>query len=363
VISAANTEYQRLALESSNLLMEWDGQWVLGRYEQAALAALQAGRLRAQMGAILRDAGDWEGAAEDFLSAADCFVKASHREEGQNALDQARRMIAQEAAEAARPDLRQIARERDEALERLRQREQEVLDSFLARGYRPEVPDEDALRYLLPAVRDLPGLAPLHWFIFLQASKLGREQLAGKHLAWAAAFDPDNPDYAASLGYHLLERGERQRAIERGFTFLADHSDGAQAVRVMLAHALVPTPQASADDRERALAVLQPVIDDAAAEPRRRIGALVLSLILYYESGHREGVERTAQALQRIAATVRDDVQLRPLLAEARELVHDFGSRGNGAVPTDTALSTNRRDGLLRSSKRLNQGSVATSVA
>lgn len=70
--------YRELERESSSLLLDHDSRLVLGRYEEAAYYALQAGRHRASMGKILFDAGDRVRASEDWLSASQCFLLAAN---------------------------------------------------------------------------------------------------------------------------------------------------------------------------------------------------------------------------------------------------------------------------------------------
>ncbi|HKI33744.1 MAG TPA: hypothetical protein VKA46_17965, partial [Gemmataceae bacterium] len=79
-------EYRELELQSSNLLLEADSRLVLSRYEEAAFHALQAGRSRARMGELNYKADEWAGAAEDWLSAAACFLRATAPQQAQTVL-------------------------------------------------------------------------------------------------------------------------------------------------------------------------------------------------------------------------------------------------------------------------------------
>src|SRR5260370_474181 len=83
-------DYRRLALDSSNLLMEWDGRLALGQTDKAVLAVYRAGELREQMGRIRCDAGDYAHAAEDWLSSSACFVGAEAGARANAALQSAR---------------------------------------------------------------------------------------------------------------------------------------------------------------------------------------------------------------------------------------------------------------------------------
>jgi hypothetical protein len=148
------------------------------------------------MGNTARDAGELRWAVENFLSANDCFLKAAQRDRSEMALQQARELYAQAGLEAVRPDLKRIIRQREAGLRKLARTERKILDGFRARGFQPDVPNGAALEYLKQAVRDLPGYAPLHWLIARQAAGLGQSQLAREHAAWAADFDPENPEYA-----------------------------------------------------------------------------------------------------------------------------------------------------------------------
>src|SRR5262245_19905334 len=101
----ANTEYERLGLESSDLMMERDGRRSQGRYPEAAYASMRAGELRLRMGEIALAEGMSEWAAEDWLSAAGCFLAASDTERARDALGKVRHLETGGKIPAARGDL------------------------------------------------------------------------------------------------------------------------------------------------------------------------------------------------------------------------------------------------------------------
>src|SRR4051794_19241307 len=109
-------EYQNLERESSGQLMEHDSRWVLGRYEEAAYHALQAGRGRARMGQLCFESEESAEAVEDWLSAAACFLRATARKQAADIVDVLHRLEAEGKVPAGRPDLQAALRERDQGL-------------------------------------------------------------------------------------------------------------------------------------------------------------------------------------------------------------------------------------------------------
>src|SRR3954447_21271755 len=87
-------EYRHLALESSNHLMEHDSRTVLGRYEEAAHHALQAGILRERMGQLSYEVQDYKRATADWLSAVACYLLATASEPAVAVLDALHRLEA-----------------------------------------------------------------------------------------------------------------------------------------------------------------------------------------------------------------------------------------------------------------------------
>jgi hypothetical protein len=160
----------------------------VGWYEVAAYAALQAGIERERMGRMMIEAGEVVFAAEDWLSAAACFLLATAPARSSALLDEVRRLDAEGKVPTDRRDMHAALREHGQGLETLIERIARFRRELDERH--TEVPDPQTLDYLLKQVRDLPGLADLHAAIHQQAAALGRQELADKHLAWAKAFDP-----------------------------------------------------------------------------------------------------------------------------------------------------------------------------
>jgi hypothetical protein len=140
--AAQEREYHDLELESSNELLAHDSRRVLGRFEEAARHALQAGRARARMGQLRFAAGDYSGAAEDWLSAAACFLQASAGEPATAALNEVRRLGAEGRLAAARPDLAAALAEREQQLADLNWRAQVRRDGGPLQGDRAAGADD-----------------------------------------------------------------------------------------------------------------------------------------------------------------------------------------------------------------------------
>jgi tetratricopeptide (TPR) repeat protein len=326
-------EYRDLELETSNHLMRHDSRRGLGRYEEAAYHALQAGLGRVRMGQFCWDAEEYTQAVEDWLSAAGCFVLATACRQATESLNHLHRLEAEGKIPARRLDLHAALREHDQGLKDLMQRVQQFGRDVMVQGHRLEVPDDRTLRFLQRSVRDLPGYSWLHYAIFRQAAGLGQQELADKHLAWAAAFDPeDAAHYVALLGYRQIARGKPDRALALGNDFLAAHCENTGQVRIMLANALGSDSRVRPPDQERAIEVLRPLVEDAGADPRQRIAALALSATFQHELGHAQVFESLVQEFNHLEGSL-DDPELTKDLAQLRGLIPHPEVNGSGEVP------------------------------
>lgn len=121
MMTLQDPEYRRLAIESSNLMLKYDGEWVQGNHEEASAAIWQAGQLRLQMGDRSRAAGDQSRALADYLSAASCFIKAN---DARWAEDSLRRVTQAGPIPQGRLDLLTASADRKRQLRRLQRRQQ-----------------------------------------------------------------------------------------------------------------------------------------------------------------------------------------------------------------------------------------------
>jgi hypothetical protein len=313
-------DYHDLERESSNYLLEHDSKRTLGRYEDAAYDALRAGTARARMGQLGFEAGEHAEAVEDWLSAVECFLQATAKKQGAEVLKILHRLEAEGKVPAERPDLHATLQERDQGLTDLNQRVQQFLREIGVQGHQVDRADEGTLCFLLEQVRSLPGLAMLHYAIFRQASDLGQQELAAKHLVWAATFDPDNANLVALLGYLHLTLDKPDRALALGNDFLATHSSETGPVRIMLANALGLGSGGRPPDQERALEVLRPLIESSDADGRERIAALALSATFHYELGREQEFGRLVQELDRLESSTKGP-ELRGTIADFREMI------------------------------------------
>jgi tetratricopeptide (TPR) repeat protein len=201
---ASSPDYRRLALASSNLLIQWDARRDWGEPIEAALAMLQAGRQRYDMGVLGHADRDDATAATDWLCAANCFVQASALDDAEEALSRVQELEAAGRIPAERRDIFQALREREQELPDARRRLAD-LDAWKQRSWASEPPSvERKLQLLLDKVRDYPGLTRLHeWirdyaWIMWQLDELEKYRiLAERHAEWACAFE--------SLGIRYLE--------------------------------------------------------------------------------------------------------------------------------------------------------------
>lgn len=191
-------EYRRLALDSSNEMMDYDGDRGLGRYETAARHARQAGRGRERMARLGFDAGEYRWAAAGWLSAAACHFAASDVGRTRVCLGRAQDLERRGKIPAEMRHIFTALREREGELADLERR----LVAFDAEYARLAAADDDqtVLDWLLRQVRELPGLPRLHERIAYHADRLGRADLAREHDAWAAVFTADEPTDPPSPG-------------------------------------------------------------------------------------------------------------------------------------------------------------------
>jgi tetratricopeptide (TPR) repeat protein len=326
-------EYRQLVLESSNLLMEWDGLWLLGCYEEAAFAVRQAGAIRFRMGQFGSAEGRFGRAAEDWLSSAACFAQASAEGEATRALEQVRKLTSEGRFPGEQSDLLAVLREREESVGRLGTKIKDFYGAWGASGFKARGTSEDALAFLLGWVRELPGFAPLHFLISRQADRLGRPDLAVTHLLWAARFDPPNETYAALYGRKLIEAERFEEAQRLGRNFLAARPESA-LVRLMLACALIAGRETRSSGLEQAVEVLRPVTGHPGANLKHGVIALALSLVLH----HLLGQEGEEARLRRELETMEDRVGDPTLKSSIDDLREALAASLNGnARPADGA--------------------------
>jgi hypothetical protein len=335
MIAIKAQEYQDLEHESSSQLLEHDSRRVLGRLEEAAYHALQAGRNRTKMGQHCFEAQEYAEAAEDWLSAVECFLLATARKQAAVVFDLLIRLEVDGKIPVERPDLVAALRNSNQRLRDVEQGIQAFLRDFALHGYQVDTPDERALRFLQEQVRHLPGFAILHYAIFRQAEGLGQRELGAKHLFWAATFDPENANLVALLGYQHLAIGRSDLAISLGLDFLTAHSSDAGPVRIMLAHAFARGAEAKQANHERAVELLNPLIEDTATDVSERIAALAVSATLQYELGREQEFARLVGELDRLGQSVSNPAA-RDAIAVFRGLMPH--AQRNGAGELDPRL-------------------------
>lgn len=329
----ASPEYKSLVTASSNDMIRHDTYRGMGEYEQAALHIREAGLGRVRMGQLTYSAGDYPRAAADWLSAAACFYLVPDPERMRQCVERVQQLDREGKIPADRRDIHAALKEREGELGRV----QCKVDQFLkgADRFVDSKPTEQAhLEYLLPQVRDLPGLPQLHAAIALQATHMGERGLASEHLAWAEQFDPGNPDY----GYHrvvaLIDSGEAELGVRMGRELLTMHP-GMDQLRTLLAQNIAFREGASRSAWEEAADLLKPLTEDDSADPDVRVLGLALAATLRHGLGHAAEYRRllgsfnqSAEALQSRAA--------RDFVTGLRETFpHIFPQPGtSGAVPS-----------------------------
>lgn len=307
------TEYRDLATESSNLMIEADSKWVLGNYPLAAYYFLQAGRKRSQMGQISFDDAQFANAAADWLSATACFLQGTSIEHAQTTMKLVYELERDEKIPEDRLDIHVAIREREQELTNL---EEKIDDFFAEFGERDETLDsvnQETLDFLLSQVRELPGLAILHYAIYNQAAGLNRTELAASHAEWAAKFDPENANYTANFGYQCLDMGDADRAEAVGRDFLKIDSSEATPVRIMLASALGSGHRSDGPERLEAIELLMPIVNSQDAPIPLRLSAMALCSLFHAELGDSTKATGLLNDIESLAKDIGDKATLENL--------------------------------------------------
>jgi tetratricopeptide (TPR) repeat protein len=285
MITATDKEYDDLTLKSSNLMLQGDSRKALGRYEETAQCYRQAGELRRSMGEAKYQCEDFELAAEDWLSAAACFVEATDAESARDLVLKVRELKAAHQLPAERQDLLTALQVREQEIAQLAKNILQFLNTFDVRGNSKVQTTEDPLAMLLVYRQTLPGFWRLHWAIFHQASVKSNGDLAFYHVLWASLFDPANVNIAAVAGMMQIKLGHPEIALEFGKEFLDADSANAAPVRIMMALAYLQLQPPKILD---AMDILRPMINDTDVDPRPRALAICLSAAIFQDSGSRE---------------------------------------------------------------------------
>ena len=159
MIGTKADEYQHLAHESSSRILEYESRWVLGRYEEAAYHALQAGTDRTRMGRLSAEAEEWSEAVEDWLSAVACFLRATARKQAADVLELLHRLDGDGKIPMARPDLHAALRERERELDELNEKVEQLLHNFGLQGHQVDMADERHAAILTATGARVAGIA------------------------------------------------------------------------------------------------------------------------------------------------------------------------------------------------------------
>jgi hypothetical protein len=283
------SEYRKLELDSSNDIIRHDARRSDRKYAEAAWHALQAGHGRRLMGILMRDAGQFTRAAEDWLSASACFYLATAPHLLRSGLEKVRELDRAGHIPRERRDMHAAMQERDTQLNSLELRLTAFIEEY-ARLFGSALAARQAkLEFLRKHVRELPGFARLHFAIYQQASALGAASLAAEHLRWAAQFAPDEPEYVGRYGYQLITAGQPERAADIARWFLTKHPQE-PSIRVMLAQALASPAAGARADLNTALEILREVLNDENVDVKVRLAAITLSGVI------RRGLGEEAEA-------------------------------------------------------------------
>lgn len=276
MIVAYETNYDKLLTESSNLLIESDSRQAAGQYEEAAVVARQAGELRVRMGHLRNDIKDFEAAAEDWLSAAACFVRGGSETQAESAVDLVKHLKDRSRIPADRIDLLSELDQRELEIQQLKSKRTDFLHQFGSR-HQLDTADTDTLKFLLDWRFSLPGYSLLHYAVFRQAQLLDKLELAGEHLTYAWMLDNTNEHYVALLGYMFAKLGRFDRAKDLGERFLDASEQETGAVRIMLANIFGTEAEGWKADLEAAIEVLSPVAVQSSYSISNRLAAIALS--------------------------------------------------------------------------------------
>jgi hypothetical protein len=302
---ARTPEYRKLELDTSNEMIEYDSRWGLGRYAQAALHIREAGFGRLRMGQIMFDAGEFVHAAEDWLSAGECFYLGSDLERMRDCFERVRQLDHEGRIPAECRHIHAALKERKKQLRTLEAKLTRFRQDYGSALDPAGVRSQEVLDALLRQLRDLPGYPWLHWAISLQAASLGKDEIASQHSRWGWQFGPRiASNMVARLGYDMIAKGELEKAINLGQLYLASHPTTSPPVRFMLAEAFASNTSGHSPDLNGVIEVVRPVVEDAEVETKDRLLAIGLSAAFQFVLGHEDEHRRLLDAFDRQAATI-----------------------------------------------------------
>jgi len=333
-------EYRQLALDSSNDMMRYDALRGAGEYEQAALYIRNAGLARARMAQIMLGIGEFEPAAEDWLSAAACFKLATDAPRMRDSIEQARNLVGSGFVSSNRRDLLWAIAERE--------REQSDLDQKIAH-YRQTLEQlldpmssgqQSVLDFLLTQRCELPGSSLLYAHIWGQAMQLGNRTLAEKSLGWAQQFDPTSSHLGALRVSQLFAFGDHVRAAELGRKLLERYPDMGY-IRILLAQTLAFRTGSQAThtwttDWESALEVLHPLIEKESVDPNERLTALSLATMLRHGLGHTTEYRKLLDFFDMLAESLHSPSGVRMAAALRQSLPDVFPNPNTSRVLSST---------------------------
>jgi tetratricopeptide (TPR) repeat protein len=315
-------EYRKLVLDSSNDLIRYDSQWILGEYTAAAFHALRAGIARTNMGVIKVNHQEFTQAAEDWLCAAHCFNLATRPQLARRTLDWVSQMEKDGKIPQQRRDLFAAIATREEEYKTLEQRLTELQHDVQRSGPSPGR-GQETLDRLIRWLRILPGFWKLQALIFLQARQIGQIAFAVKHLDWADKLSGGDPRVVALRMYHLLLLGEPIPAAKIGQESLAQNSNS--PLRYLAALALVSSSVDHTPDPEKALEVLKPLLDDSNDNSSWRLLALALAANLQHQMDQYPDSQQTLTLFNRLFDLI--PFEERNRYAKLREFVNQHAAK------------------------------------
>ncbi|QJW96200.1 tetratricopeptide repeat protein [Frigoriglobus tundricola] len=329
--AATNAEYRKLALDSSNDMIDHDADRGLGRYPKAAWHMLQAGITRVRMGQMMFDAQEFVWAAEDWLSASACFYLATDLDRMRATFDRVRKLDQEGKIPPERRDIHAAIKEREEQIKTLYQRLTDFHAEYAHLFGQAQAASHERLKFVRKHVREFPGFAPLHFTIYQQARDLGEAPLAAEHLRWAAEFAPDDPEYVGRYGYQLIAGGRSEQAANLAHDFLAKHPLET-SIRVMLAQALASESGGHTPDRNASIEILRGILTDESASANVRLAAVTLSGALRRDMGEEAEAQKLLVLFDQLAPAIIEPAN-DTRIAALREVFTKPMANGTGSNP------------------------------
>lgn len=210
-------EFEPLVVRSSNLMLAANSHRAKGELFEAAVAWVEAGRVRAELGSKLLRKDHVHEAAQDILHAAACFLECGDHRPADEQLARfatvpqlAQVLGADEYLKSEHTRIKKWSADRRIALDKAREE--------ASKQIRGDVTRHDRLRrtWVEKTLKDFPGVPEVHWITAQKYWGEDQPDCSIKHNWWCIRLRPKHPPYRIVLLSRLIEAREWREAVDTG---------------------------------------------------------------------------------------------------------------------------------------------------